>query len=154
MTAKYWTKTGKDMWVLSERTVFEFKNIETGEVVTCDVSDTKFVPVIMPEVKAKTPKVKKKTAKTVKSIGKSGSKYKGVRRDGKKFSGSYWDGKNKKAKYLGMFDSELQAAAAVQAALGNYKEAKRLLNEYEEGNGGPEASKPQVVHNRIFSEDE
>ncbi|KKN74466.1 hypothetical protein LCGC14_0390860 [marine sediment metagenome] len=152
MTAKYWTKDGVVMCRLSTKTVFVFENLDTGEKVfldnMADVIETGFKPVVMPTIKAKgkkktiyqkragqlkEPKVKKPKVKTVKSVGKSGSEYKGVKREGKKFSGSYWDGKNKKAVYLGMFESELLAAAAVQKKLGNYGDARRLENEHQEG---------------------
>lgn len=98
--------------------------------------------------KGKTEKTESVTAK------KKKSKYKGVRREGKKFSASYWDSVNKKLKYLGMFDSELLAAAAIQDEKGNKKEAKRLRNEYEKGNCRPEVTEPEDVHKRIFKKDE
>ena len=142
MTAKYWTKTGEDMWVMTERTVFDFRNSETGDVETLHhmpaIKDAGFLPVkvIMPTVKQnKTPKVKKKTAKKAEKSLRRGpkSKYKGVKAQGKKFMAQCWDKKNKKLKYLGMFESELIAAATVQEAKGNSREARRLRNEHEEG---------------------
>ena len=55
MVAQYWTITGSDIWELEERRVFDFKNLNTGEVVTCDnvteVKGEKFLPVTMPKVK-------------------------------------------------------------------------------------------------------
>ena len=166
MTAKYWTKDGEVMCRLSVRNVFDFTNLDTGEVVTLDnmhdIIDTGFLPVIMPKVKTKkTPKVKKKKApKAPKAAKKSKhgprakSKYKGVRREGKRYYASYWDGANKKAVHLGSYISELLATAAVQEALNNVKEARRLRNEYEEGNGRPEVTEPQVVHKAMYSSDE
>lgn len=151
MTAQYWTITGYDMWRLEEKTVCDLTNMVTGEVVRCEnIIDAKFKAVIMPKIKSRTVKSTKQKAqkekakkpKTVKALSgkapKSGSKYKGVKAEGKKFSAQCWDGKNKKLKYLGMFESELLAAAVVQEELGNYGEAKRLRNEYQEGNCRPE----------------
>lgn len=140
MTAKYWTTNGEDIWMVKERRVFDFENMDTKEVVTCDnihdVIDGKFHPVIMPKVKAKQKRKKAKKEKDTKAKSsrrgpKAKSKHKGVRVSGKKFTAQWWDGK--KAIHLGSFDSELLAAAAVQEALGSHKEAKRLRNEYEEG---------------------
>jgi len=170
MNAQYWTTDGIDMWRLKERRVFDFENLDTKEVVSCDVvsevMDRKFTPVIMPVVKkqkskkaksslprgqkVKNVKVKEKAAKT--SRRRPGtSKHKGVRVSGKKFTAQWWDGKNKKVRHLGTFDSELLAAAAVQEEHGNHNEARRLRNEYEEGDRRPEA--PEAVHKRIFPED-
>ena len=152
MTAKYWTTTGEDMWVLKERRVFDFTNTETGEVVSLDnvteVKDKKFLPWIRPEIKTtkvKTPKVKKKRHSKTKSYKKS--KYKGVTpQPSGKFRAHYWDAAKGKVIGLGTFESELQAAAAVEEALGNTKEAMRLLKESREGG-------PPVEHRRMFSED-
>ena len=149
MTAQYWTITGYDMWRLDKREVFDFRNLNTGEVVTCssvtEVTNNNFLPVTMPKQPGKTPKAPKSTGNK--------SNYKGVKVVGKKFSAQLWDKKNKKHKYLGMFESELLAAAAVQEENGDKKEARRLRNEYEEGNGRPEVSEPQVASCRFPSEE-
>ena len=178
--AKYWTTNGKDIWGVKERRVFEFKNLETGKAVTCDcvidVMDNGFLPVTMPKVKAKKVKdkkvkVKKAKAKNAKakkvkvkkrSIEKAEkisrrprtrSKYKGVSpsKTPGKFRVQFWDGK--KNIYLGSFDSELLAAAKYQDHIGNHKEAKRLRNEYEEGDRRPEAPETEVIHKKMFPED-
>jgi len=153
MKALYWTTNGIDMWRVAERRVFEFKNLDTGKVVRCGgaagVIDAKFVPVTMPDIrrrpagpetKAKTEGAEKNTAGTGKASRKK-SNYKGVRCEGRKYSGQYWDKKEHKLKYLGMFEDELLAAAAVQEAAGNKKEAMRLREEYAEGDGLPHAGK-------------
>ena len=44
-----------------------------------------------------------------------------------------------------MFESELLAAAAVQEAMGNKEEAKRLRNEYEEGDRRPEVTTNEKI---------
>lgn len=157
MTAKFWTKNGSDIWRLTERRVFEFKNLETSEVETCDCASSvimaKFLPVEMPKKttrRKRSPKPAKPAEKKTASAGKTKSKYKGVRPSGSKFTAQYWDTKTKQLKHLGTFDGELQAAAAVQEAIGNKKEARRLRNEYEEGDCRPEASESQVVHKKIF----
>jgi hypothetical protein len=138
MTAKYWTKDGEVMCRLSVRTVFEFKNLDTDEVLTLDnmhdVIDAGFLPVTMPKVKKakkQTKANKETTAKTSKRV--KTSKYKGVSFEKKtgKWKASYWDGN--KPVYLGTFDYELLAAAAYQEKIGDPKEAKRLWNEHEEG---------------------
>ncbi len=140
MTAKYWTKDGEVMCRLSVRTVFDFTNLDTNEVVTLDnmhdIIDAKFLPVVMPNFKRT--KVKKKTLKAVKSSRRgprAKSKYKGVSpsKTPGKFRVQFFDKKNKKNIGLGTFDSELLAAAAYQERAGNHKEARRLQNEYEEG---------------------
>jgi len=168
MTAQYWTITGYDMWMLNKREVFDFKNLTTDEVITCgsatEVNDQKFLPVTMPKVKKTKTKVKKhavkKTTKKPKAEKSSRrgprarSKYKGVSpsKTAGKFRAAFWD-KEKGNVYLGTFNSELLAAAAYEEHIGNKKEAKRLRNEYEEGNCRPEASEPNVVHKNIFPED-
>ncbi len=57
MTAKYWTKDGEVICKLITKTVFEFTNLDTDEVVTLDnmhdIIDTGFLPVPMPKVKKK-----------------------------------------------------------------------------------------------------
>lgn len=153
MTAKFWTKTGEDIWTLEEKRVFDFKNLETGETVTCEgttnVLLSDFVPVIMPKAKKKTPpapstkrSAEKPTSAKKKTASRRGakSKYKGVSpsRTSGKFRAQFCD--KKKIKHLGTFESELLAAAAVQEALGNHEEAKRLRNEYEEGDRRPETT--------------
>lgn len=148
MTAKFWTKNGEDMWKLKERRVFDFTNLETSEVVSCDLADVlsaPFVPVMMPKVKPQTNKaLKKKKAKSSprrkESSTRKKSKYKGVSpsKTPGKFRGQFWDKKNNRNVGLGTFDSELLAAAAYQEAAGNKKEAIRLRNEYEEGDRSPE----------------
>lgn len=85
--------------------------------------------------------VKKATAKPRKK--KTKSKYKGVivteRSDGTLyFRGNIWDAALKKTKYLGAFDSELLAAAAVQKVLGNYEEAQRLTDMAEQAKNKPD----------------
>lgn len=81
---------------------------------------------------------KKKVKKVTKTLGpKSKSKYQGVRPMGKKFSAMCWSREKKIVKRLGMFDSEMEAAAAVQEAKGNPKKAQRLLNEHQEGDPAP-----------------
>ena len=164
MTAQYWTITGYDMWRLNKREVFDFKNLNTDEVVTCsnatEVNDQKFLPVTMPKVKGtkvKKQKVKKatkklKAEKSSRRGPRARSKYKGVSpaKTAGKFRASFWD-KEKGNVYLGTFNSELLAAAAYEEHIGNKKEAQRLRNEYEEGNCRPEASDANVVHKNIFS---
>lgn len=152
MTAQYWTITGFDMWRLDERNVFDFKNLNTGEVVTCtcvtEAKEHKFLPVTMPKVKGtkvKKQKVKKatkkpKAEKSLRRGPRALSKYKGVSPDKTpgKFRVQYWDSKKKRNIYLGTFDGELLAAAAYEEHIGNHKEARRLRNEYQEGNCQPE----------------
>ncbi|MBA7684881.1 hypothetical protein ES703_93294 [subsurface metagenome] len=154
MTAQYWTTNGSDIWRLKERRIFDFKNLDTGEVVTCDgmhdVMDAKFQPVVMPEIKQQTLKVKKqdvkkkkgKIAKSSRRGPRSKSKHKGVSlsKTPGKFQVQFWDKKKKTSVKLGTFNSELLAAAAYQDQIGNKKEAKRLRNEYEEGDRRPEVS--------------
>jgi len=178
--AKYWTTNGEDIWGVKERRVFEFKNLESGKVVTCDcvtdIKDNGFTPVTMPKVKVKKVKDKKvkdkkakdKNAKAENAKVKKGSiekaekisrrprtksKYKGVSlsKTSGKFRVQFWDGK--KNIYLGSFDSELLAAAKYQDHIGNHKEAKRLRNEYEEGDRRPEAPETEVIHKKMFPED-
>lgn len=151
MPAQYWTITGYDMWRMEKkeekREVFEFKNLNTGEKLKCssvtEVKDAKLLPVKMPEPGPAEPKVtqKKKTTeeKPTKKKTQKKSKYKGVRLEGRKFSGTYWDGSQRKLIYLGMFDYELLAAAAVLEAKGDKEGAKRLRNEHEEGDRGQQA---------------
>lgn len=167
MIAQYWTITGYDMWRLDEKTVFDLKNLNTGEVVTynsiTDVKEQKFLPVTMPKPKTRRSKAKvtkkrtkTKTKKGAEKAPRGKSKYKGVSplKTPGKFRAMIWDAKTKKVKHLGTFESELLAAAAVQEFLGNKKESRRLRNEYEEGNCWPEAPEPDVVHKRIFPEEE
>jgi len=166
MTALYWTITGFDIWRLDEVTTIKLKNLNTGEELKCetitDVREQKFHPVTMPKVnkkKAAAPKKEKagkaKSAKKRKykiaESDKKKSKYKGVRRTGKKFSGQYWDGKKKRLIHLGTFEAELLAASAVQEALGNKAEAKRLRNEYEEGDRSPEPE--ETLHKNILGQE-
>lgn len=145
MTVKYWTN-GSGIFRLVQ--VLEFTNLETGEVTRRDSFNeaTEFIPIDLPKPKKakgkKTQKVKKvpkipKAAKTSRRGPKAKSKYKGVKAQGKKFAGQCWDKVSKKVRHLGMFESELLAAAAVQEKLGNYGEARRLRNEYEEGDPTP-----------------
>jgi len=135
MKAKYWTITGEDIWTVNERRVFDFKNLQTGDVVTCgnsrEVMDANLVPVTMPVIK---PKEKDQTS------ARRDTKYKGVSKaiTPGKFRAQFWDKEKNKNKYLGTFDSELEAAAAYQEHIGNHKEARRMLNEYQEGDCGPE----------------
>ena len=139
MTAKYWTKTGADIWSVAERRVFDFKNLETDEVVSCDcVADVMshgLVPVIMPKVKNQKTSKKLKVEKSSRRGPRAKSNYKGVSpaKTPGKFRAHFWDkGKNKNI-YIGTYDSELLAAAAYAEHIGNYEKAKRLLNEYQEG---------------------
>ena len=151
MTAQYWTITGYDIWRLNKREVFDFKNLNTGELVTCrdltDVMEQKFLPVKMPEPKET--KSKKQTVKKPKDKTAAKSEFKGVSASGTpgKWRAMAWDKKQKKLIHLGTFDSELLAAAAYQDYSGNKKEAMRLRNEYEEGNCRPETP---VEHKAIF----
>lgn len=147
MTAKYWTRTGEDIWSVTERRVFDFKNLETGEVISCqsvtEVTGHGLVPVTMPAIKTK-PKEKSQ------SPARRGpkTKYKGVSPAKKagKWRVCFWDKETNRSKYIGTFNSELQAAAAYEDHIGNHKEAQRLLNEYQEGNCGPEVLEPQEVN--------
>lgn len=114
----------------------------------------------MPEIKKQTSMVKEKIRKKHKPSRSSGedksatkkhfrrrvsasgyikSNYKGVRgyRNGK-WHATYYDKIKKKNVYIGLFDSELLAAAAVAEKRGDPKEARRLRNEYEEGDCMPE----------------
>ena len=140
MKAKYWTITGEDIWTVNELRVFEFKNLITGKVESyqsvTEITRRGLVPVTMPVIK---PKEKDQTpARSARSGPKS--KYKGVSKAIKsgKFRAQFWDKEKNKNKYLGTFDSELEAAAAYQEHIGCHKEARRMLNEYQEGNCGPE----------------
>lgn len=61
MTAEFWTTNGSDIWRMKERKVFDFTNMDTDEVVICnviDVIDARFLPITMPEVKPKCQSVK------------------------------------------------------------------------------------------------
>lgn len=78
----------------------------------------------------------KRAGKAKKRKGKSN--YKGVSRLGKKWRAQVYDKVLGKSVHLGSYDSELLAAAAYQEHIGNKKEAKRLRNEYKEGNCMPE----------------
>lgn len=165
MTAQYWTITGHDMWRMDKREVFDFKNLQTDEIVTIrtvtEVKEKGLLPVTMPQIKPRTPKVKKKKIKTMKSTKSSRrgprslSNYKGVSpsKTKGKFRVQFYDKKKKTNIGLGTFPSELLAAEAYQEHIGNHKEAKRLRNEYQEGNGQPEISEPNVVHKKMFKED-
>ena len=155
MKALFWTTDGIDIWRVTERRVFEFKNLDTDEVVRCEdatgVIDAKFVPVKMPKIGPRPaghitdagekagPAAETKTAETkeVKAARKK-SKYKGVSpaHTAGKFRVKYWDGVTNIG--LGTFDSELLAAAAYQDHIGNTKEAVRLREEYAEGDRMPE----------------
>ena len=82
-----------------------------------------------PVKKAKKPKQKKKKRKT----SPTRSKYKGVitvlHTDGSiTYRANYWDAVGKKTKHEGTYDNELEAASAVQKALGNGEEAQGLLD--------------------------
>jgi len=106
--------------------------------------------------KAKKAKVKKRSIEKAEKISRrprTRSKYKGVSpsKTPGKFRVQFWDGK--KNIYLGSFDSELLAAAKYQDHIGNHKEAKRLRNEYEEGDRRPEAPETEVIHKKMFPED-
>lgn len=161
MQAEFWTTSGSDIWRVKERRVFDFKNLETGEVVTSDnvteIMEKKFQPVTMPQIKKRKASTRQST-KASKSSGpgrRAKSKYKGVS-DSKtpgKFRVQFYDKELKKNIGLGTFDSELLAAAAYQERAGNKKEAKRLRNEYEEGDCRPEVTEPKDVHKRMFEED-
>lgn len=147
MTAQYWTTDGSDIWRLNERRIFNFENLDTKEVVSCecvaDITDKNFTPVVMPDVKStKTPKVKK-TARSSRRGPRAKSNYKGVSpsKTPGKFRVQFYDKKNKKNIGLGTFNSELLAAAAYQERAGNFKDARRLRNEHEEGDP-PLAERP------------
>jgi len=72
-----------------------------------------------------------------KKIPKNRSEYAGVVRAASgRFYASYWSRASNKQISLGTFEYELLAAAAVQEAKGNHKEAMRLRNEHQEGDGG------------------
>lgn len=150
MTAQYWTTTGYDIWEMKERIVYDLTNLTTDEVVTCDSIDAKFKAVIMPKIKrpqvSTAPTSKKKKVARSSSTSKK-SKHKGVTlsKTPGKFRVQFWDKKKNKNIYLGTFDSELMAAATYQEHIGNKKEARRLRNEYEEGD-----RQQEVVHERIF----
>jgi len=76
-----------------------------------------------------------------KKIPKNRSEYAGVvRADSGRFYASYWSRAANKQVSLGTFEYELLAAAAVQEARGNHKEAMRLRNEHQEGDGGISAA--------------
>jgi len=135
MKAKYWTITGEDIWIVNERRVFEFKNLITGEVESyqsvTEITRRGLVPVTMPVIK---PKEKEQMP------ARRDTKYKGVSRaiTHGKWRVQFWDKENNKNIHIGTFSSELSAAAAYQEYIGCHKEARRLLNEYEEGDCGPE----------------
>lgn len=139
MTAKYWTKDGEVMCKLNVRTMYDFTNLDTGEVVTLDnmhdIIDTGFMPVPMPNIKKR--KVKKEKVEKPKSSRrgpKAKSNHKGVSTlPNGKWRAQIFDKKNKKNIGLGTFDSELLAAAAYQEGAGNIEEARRLRNEHAEG---------------------
>ena len=142
MTAKLWTTNGSDRWKGSKREGFDFTNLETKDVVTCDcvseIVGKKFTPVTMPEIKkSKKPAEKSKVAKSSKTGKKS--KYKGV--TGSNTPGKYrvhfYDRVTRKVIGLGTFNNELLAAAAYQERAGEYQEAKKLRNEYQEGDPAP-----------------
>lgn len=139
MTALYWTKTGKDIWKLSEEKFFVLKNMETQEyTVAQNISElSEFEPVNMPVINKPAQKKKRTPQKAAKADRKK-SKYKGVSRIGKKWRAQIHDKIKNKNIHLGVFVSELLAAAAYQEYIGNTKEAKRLRNEYEEGDRMPE----------------
>jgi len=103
-----------------------------------DIIDTGFMPVAMPNIKK--PKVKKvkpstKLSKSSRRGPRAKSKYKGVSpaKTPGKFRVQFWDKVTNTNIGLGTFDSELLAAAAYEERAGNHKEAKRLRNEYQEG---------------------
>ena len=82
-----------------------------------------------PKPMAKASPIKKPQRTKRKTTKKS--KYKGVvimeRPDGTcRYRANYWDAARKKTKNQGTYDTELLAAAAVQKALGNDKEAEKL----------------------------
>ncbi len=81
--------------------------------------------VVTAEPIPKSPRTSHKRKSTKKS------KYKGVvpidYADGsKRYRANFWDAKRKKSTHIGNYDNELEAAAAVQCALGNAEEAERL----------------------------
>jgi hypothetical protein len=148
MTAQFWTRTGKEVFVLEEIMTYRLKNYVTGETIllenTSEISEKKFLPMIVANIKTgrkkKRPvqtgkkKIKKpKDSATKKSIiNRTKNKYKGVRTFGPgKFGAQYYDKDKKKVIHIGTFKDELLAAAAVQQKLGNLEEARRLLKEYK-----------------------
>ena len=146
MTAQYWTITGYDIWRLEKREVFEFKNLNTGEKFRCDnvteVKDAKLLPVTMPKPRPAEPKVIDPPPEkpTEEKPAKKKSKYKGVVcYPNGKFYAQYWSSAARKIISLGTFDYELLAAAAVLEAKGDKEGARRLRNEYEEGDRGQSA---------------
>ena len=133
MAAKFYTKNGDDIWRLKERIVYDFKNLETGQVVTCQTMKETlcFEPVIMTKPKSRA--AKRKTERKKRAVGKVKSRYKGVSKVGKKWRTQVYDKILQRNIHLGTFEAELLAAAAYQDCIGNEKEARRLRNEYEEG---------------------
>jgi hypothetical protein len=88
-------------------------------------------PKTVPSPAQKADPIKKPKRKVGKKKSRK-SKYKGViimeNANGTvRFRANYWDAKKKKTKHLGAFDNELEAASAVERALGNTEEADRLF---------------------------
>jgi len=175
MKAIFWTTTGNDIWRVTERVVFEFKNLDTGEVLICEsrteLNERKFVPVKMPKIRWSAgyipdagekagPAAKAETenaeTKEVRAKRKK-SEYEGVSASymAGKFRVMFWDREKKEIIYLGTFKSELLAAAAYQEHIGNTKEAVRLREEYAEGDQMPEgpdsaAAEPEKRYKGIY----
>jgi len=164
---KFFTTDGSDVWVFEKlRLVVDLRNAATGETVTCEKGDPRFRPAEIrvaenkirankkAEVKKKSP-VRNKTAAESKPRRSKTSKFKGVgkNKDGK-FVATYWDGARKKAVHLGVFKGELLAAAAYQEHIGKKKEADRLREEHQEGDGPPEPdSKHKTRKSKIIGTD-
>jgi hypothetical protein len=139
MTAQFWTRTGKEVFVLEEIMTYRLKNYVTGETIllenTLEISEKKFLPMMVANIK--TGRKKKRSVQTgkkkIKKLNNSTkNKYKGVRTFGPgKFGAQYYDKDKKKVIHIGTFKDELLAAAAVQQKLGNLEEARRLLKEYK-----------------------
>ncbi len=114
MPALYWTKTGSDIWEASVRTIFDFKNLKTGETVTVDcaseVARLGFQPIQMPKV-SKATKKKLPTPDTRGQLLHSWGDV-GVSVSAGKFKAAFWDGK--KNVYLGRFDTVEQAATVYE----------------------------------------
>jgi len=106
-----------------------------------------------PRRKYNTRKIKKEKPQHIAGLRgprKKASKFKGVSRDGPRKDGSrkwraqYWDGKKQKPVSLGMFETELLAAAAYQDHDGNKAEAARLRS-LDSGQSGRSQQKADIA---------